>query len=81
MGKYCSHLLADYLNVLSGHSLGGIGLKRSVLVCLYGWGYLNLYKLVCFLDFNHCQLFQNDGMYVIPHCQVVAVLTITLVCR
>jgi hypothetical protein len=32
MGKYCCHLLADYLNVISGQSLGGIGLKRLVLV-------------------------------------------------
>lgn len=30
MGKYCCHLLADYLNVISGFSLGGVGLKREV---------------------------------------------------
>ncbi|KAG0565292.1 hypothetical protein KC19_8G179700 [Ceratodon purpureus] len=30
MGKYCCHLLADYLNVISGQSLGGVGLKREV---------------------------------------------------
>lgn len=30
MGKYCCHLLADYLNVISGQSLVGVGLKREV---------------------------------------------------
>jgi hypothetical protein len=29
MGKYCCHLLADYLNVLSGYGASGVSLNRS----------------------------------------------------
>lgn len=30
MGKYCAHILADYLNVISGYNHGGSGLRREV---------------------------------------------------
>lgn len=32
MGIYCSHILADYLNVISGYGSTGVGLHRSVLL-------------------------------------------------
>jgi hypothetical protein len=32
MGKYCCHLVADYLNVLSGYGASGVSLNRSGII-------------------------------------------------
>ncbi len=37
MGKYCCHLLADYLNVLSGYGASGLSLNRSGIISSVLW--------------------------------------------
>lgn len=47
MGKYCAHILADYLNVISGYNHGGSGLRRSVIVKSFHLAFRSRTKHAC----------------------------------